>query len=134
MNKALAKEWLIKAWHNLSTAKLLYKVEHYTDIIAVDLHYACEKTMKSILAYQNKKIPKTHNLFEIHIETQETIDLKDNERLLEQISRYHIQESYPAFERNLPSRNEIKEVLEFTESLFERICDILSIEIKDVKK
>jgi len=56
MNDLAAKEWLTKSWHNLSTAQLLYKLNHYTDIIAVELHYSCEKSMKSILAYQNKKI------------------------------------------------------------------------------
>jgi len=127
MNEQAAKEWLKKAWHNLSTAQLLYKAEHYTDVIAVELHYACEKTMKSILAYQNKKILKTHNLFEIHLGILEIIDLKDYEKLLEQISKYHIEESYPVFDRQLPSREEMKEVLDFSYDLFKRVCNILNI-------
>jgi hypothetical protein len=45
MNEQSAKEWLIKSWHNLSSAKILHDVNHYTDIIAVDLHYACEKAL-----------------------------------------------------------------------------------------
>ena len=40
MNKASAKEWLEKAWHNLSGAKVLYDANHYSDIVAVELHYA----------------------------------------------------------------------------------------------
>jgi HEPN domain-containing protein len=58
MNVQASREWLIKSWHNLSTAQLLYGVNHYTDIIAVNLHYSCEKTLKSILAYQNRKSQK----------------------------------------------------------------------------
>ena len=133
MNKKSAKEWLIKAWHNLSTAQLLYKVEHYTDIIAVELHYSCEKTMKAILAYQNKKILKTHNLFEIHMNISEVLELKEYANLLEQISKYHIEESYPSFHRELPSRDELKEVLEFTQELFEKVCAILDIKNTEVK-
>jgi len=32
--------------------------------------------------------------------------------------------------RDLPSRDEIKEVLEFSKKLFDTVCDILDIEIK----
>jgi len=132
MNKQAAKEWLIKAWHNLSTAQLLYKVEHYTDIIAVELHYAVEKILKSFLAYENKKIPKTHDLVDIYILIKEYINLEDKKIFLDQITEYHIEESYPAFDRALPPREEIKEVLDFTEELFDNVCKILKIDIKEV--
>jgi HEPN domain-containing protein len=49
MNETSAKKWLEKAWDNLSTAQLLYNVEHYTHIIAVELYYYCEKSLKSFL-------------------------------------------------------------------------------------
>ncbi|MBD3807993.1 MAG: hypothetical protein IE880_04670 [Epsilonproteobacteria bacterium] len=49
MNEQAAKEWLVKSWHNLSTAQLLFDVNHYTDIIAVDLRYSCEKASNQIL-------------------------------------------------------------------------------------
>ena len=134
MNEQSAKEWLTKSWHNLSTAKLLYNANHYTDIIAVELHYSSEKTMKSILAFQNKKLPKTHKLFEIHLEIVEIIDLTEYVDLLEQISKYHIEESYPAFNRPLPSREEIKEVLDFAENLFTKVCDILKINKEEIMR
>jgi len=43
MNKTTAKEWLQKVWHNLSGARIFYNVNHYTDTIAVELHYTVEK-------------------------------------------------------------------------------------------
>ena len=134
MNKQAAKEWLTKSWHNLSTAILLYKAEHYTDIIAVEIHYSCEKTLKTILAYSNKKIPKTHSLIEISKEISLNIDLTDDLELLKQISRYHIEESYPAFDRALPPREEIREVLDFAKEIVYKAnlnCKINPIETKD---
>ena len=65
MNKATANEWLTKSWHHYSSGKVLYDAQHYTDTIAVDLHYAVELMLKSFLAYENKKIIKTHDLLEI---------------------------------------------------------------------
>jgi len=66
MNKTAAKEWLRKVYHDLKSAQILYEANHFTDSIGVDLHYAIEKSFKTFLAYQNKKIPKTHNLLELN--------------------------------------------------------------------
>jgi len=134
MNEQAAREWLIKAWHNLSTAILLYNANHYTDIIAVELHHACEKILKSLLAYGNKKIIKTHDLYEVYKIIQNSIDLNGDINLLDQISEYHIEESYPSFDRKLPPKEEIKEVLDFAEGLFEKVCDILEIDKYEVMK
>ena len=128
MNKNSAMAWIVKAWHNLSGAELFYKANHYTDVTAVELHYAVEKLLKSFLAYENKKIPKTHKLEDIYDSITKFINLEDDLDLLELISTYHIEESYPAFEKNMPSNSEIKEVLNFTNKLFEDVCKILNID------
>jgi hypothetical protein len=41
-------------------------------------------------------------------------------------------ESYPAFNRLLPTRDEIKEVMDFTQELFSRVCKILDIDKQEV--
>ena len=128
MNEQSAKKWLKKAWHNLSGAKILYEAGHYTDVIAVELHYAVEKILKTFLAYENKKIPKTHDLSELYKLTKKYIDLDDDLKLLEQISDYHIEESYPVFDNILPPKEEIKEVLDFANKLFDKVCKILEVD------
>lgn len=127
MNERAAKEWLKKAWHNLSGARLFYEANHYTDVTAIELHYAVEKVLKSLIAYQNSKIPKTHELVDISLLVRKYIDLGEEKYLLDQISSYHIEESYPQYDRKLPPREEIKEVLEFTEKLFDQVCVVLEI-------
>jgi len=133
MNEQAAKEWLKKAWHNLSGAKIFYTVNHYTDVTAVELHYAVEKILKSLIAYENNKIPKTHQLVDISLLIDNYINLEENKFLLDQISNYHIEESYPQYERELPSRKEIEEVLNFTIELFEKVCNILKIDKEELK-
>ena len=77
MNKTAAFEWLEKAWHHFSSGKLLYEVKHYQDTIGVDLHYGIEVMLKAFLAYENKKILKTHDLSNINELVSDNIDLKD---------------------------------------------------------
>jgi HEPN domain-containing protein len=133
MNDRLAKEWMKKAWHNLSTAQLLYDAHHYTDIIAVELHYAIEKSMKSFLAYESKKIPKTHDLIALYRINRSLLEFDEAEvELLIIATEYHIREAYPQFERSLPSREEIKEVLDFTEKFFDEVLITLNIKKADI--
>lgn len=135
MNKTSAKEWLNKAWHHFSSAKLLYEANHFTDVIAVDLHYAIEIMLKSPLAYENKKIIKTHDLIEVSgvIEKYINFDFEEK-KLLILVSIYHIRGSYPPRDKKMPSRDELKVVLKFAGDLFDKICNILDIEKNEVKK
>ena len=135
MNDASAREWLTKSWHDLSAAVLLCNVGHYTDTIAVELHYSIEKTLKSFLAYENRKIPKTHDLIELYSLVDNFIDIEDK-ALLSVATKYHTEESYPTFSRALPPKEEIKKVLDFALMLFGDVCKKLDInknEITDAK-
>lgn len=130
MNETSAREQLTKAWHHLSSAHVLYNIEHYTDVIAIDLHYSVEVLLKSFLAYENKQILKTHNLLEIHSYIIDTIDFDEYEKdMLRLITTYHIKESYPTPHRRLPPREEIQKILDFTDKLFDKVCTILKISI-----
>ncbi|MFZ2967875.1 MAG: HEPN domain-containing protein [Sulfuricurvum sp.] len=134
MNETAAKEWLTKAWHHYSSAALLYQVQHYTDVIAVDLHYAVEITLKSILAYENKKNLKTHDINELAKLLEENLSFSvDEERLMVVITTYHIKGSYPTPHRNLPPREEIKKVLAFADYLLDHVCTLLKISIDEIR-
>jgi len=134
MNETLGIEWLNKAYHHGSSAKVLYDAKHFTDVIGIDLHYAIEVTLKSILAYENKKIVKTHDLIELSLLLENKIIFDNDElKLLAITSTYHIRGSYPPKDRKLPSLEEIKTVLDFSIELFTRVCKILNIEEIKVK-
>ncbi len=134
MNETIGIEWLNKAYHHGSSAKVLYDAKHFTDVIGIDLHYAIEVTLKSILAFENKKIVKTHDLIELSLILENKINFNSDElELLALISTYHIRGSYPPKDRKLPSFEEIKTVLEFSVELFTKVCKILNIEEQKVK-
>jgi HEPN domain-containing protein len=134
MNKTAATEWLVKGWHHLSTAHILYQCNHYTDIIGVELHYSIEIFFKSILAYDNKQIKKTHELYDLYITVNDLVNLNDDEiALLLIATKYHILEAYPSPHKNLPSKDEIKKVLDLADWLFNHICKVVDIPIDDIK-
>jgi len=134
MNKTLAIEWLNKAYHHIGSAKILFDAKHFTDVIGIDIHYGVEVTLKSILAYENKKIIKTHDLIELKIILQDRIDFDEDElKLLATITTYHIRGSYPPKDKKLPSFEEIEKSLDFSLNLFDRVCSLLNIQKSEVE-
>jgi len=129
MNKTSAKEWLVIAFHDLQSAKILYEANHYTDSIGNDLQQSIEKILKAILAIENKKIPKSHDLLEVYENIKNKIKFEDDDFLiLAKATEYHKEDRYPNPNYSLPPREEIKEVLDFTAKLFDRVCGILEID------
>ena len=96
------------------------------------MHYAIEKSLKTYLAYHNEKIPKTHNLPELYERVIDHIEIDDSD-ILYVANTYHIEMSYPQYERNLPSREEVREVLEFSEKLFYKVVKSLDIDLEEIK-
>ena len=64
-NKTYALEWIEKSYHDLDSANILSESSHYTDTIGYLYHQSIEKVFKSIIAFQNNPINKTHNLIVI---------------------------------------------------------------------
>ena len=127
-NKIYAIEWLNKAYHDLDSANILSSSGHYTDTIGYLYHQSMEKIFKSIIAYQNQSIPKTHNLIELSELLDEYFDFNEDELiLLAKITTYCTKQRYPSIDKKLPSKDEIMQVQEFAIYLFDKVCDILDI-------
>ena len=128
-NKTYAKEWLMFSKKNLDTAKLLYEVNHYEDIIGIELQQSLEKLLKSIFANENIKIPKDHDLVKLYYSIEKFLPLEEDEVIYLRIATdYYKEDRYPNPNYSLPPRDEIKEVLDFIEKLFDKVCNILEIE------
>ncbi|MDK9693918.1 MAG: HEPN domain-containing protein [Sulfurimonas sp.] len=127
-NKTYAQEWLMFAIKNLSTAKLLYNANHYEDIIGIELQQALEKMLKAIFANENIKIQKDHDLLKIYYTIEKYLKIEENEVVLLKIATdYYKEDRYPNPNYSLPPREEIEEILDFTQRLFERVCNVLEI-------
>ena len=134
-NKSLAGEWLKKAYHDLRSAQILYDAGHFTDTIGSDLQQAMEKSLKAFLAYENKKIKRTHDLVDIYKLIESYIQFNEAQiRILAIATDYYTEDKYPVADCMLPERKEIKEVLDFATDLFARVCQALEISKTDVEK
>lgn len=135
INKTHAKEWLEKAYHDLDSANILFVSGHYTDTIGYLYHQSVEKLYKSLIAFKNEPIVKTHNLVELNELLDEIFDLNEDDIMTLSITTtYYTKQRYPSINKILPSKNEIKKVKELSIYLFKKVCTILEIDISEVTK
>ena len=125
-NRQSAQEWLEIARHDLAAASLLYKNDHYTDTIGFLLQQSIEKMLKAILAFHDKRIRKSHDLVEIYSLVKDYLVIDNFElEYLEAATTYYVENRYPNAYQTLPSREEIKEILDFSYLLIKKINNLL---------
>ena len=134
VNKTHAKEWLEKAYHDLDSANILFVSGHYTDTIGYIYHQSIEKIYKSIIAFENNPILKTHNLIELNEILEGYFNLNEDEiMILSLVTTYHTKQRYPSIHKTLPTKEEIKKVKELAIYLFNKVCKILDINKEELK-
>ena len=126
-NKTYAKEWLEFAKRNQETAEILFEKDHYTDIIAIEIHQTIEKIFKTVLAYNGVRIPKTHDLIKLFELCNKYIELPEElfDDLLV-ISDYYETERYPVPKYNMPDKSEIENKLAIAVNLFEKVKSFIN--------
>ena len=121
-NKAYALEWYVIAHRNLETAQLLHQVNHFTDVIAIDLHQALEKGLKAIYAFNGTSIPRIHSLPLLFDYASKWIDLSNIpiEKIIT-ISDYYESDRYPGPKYFMPSSDEISQNIILTAKILAQI-------------
>ncbi len=123
-NSYILEEWLEKASHDLSAAKLLLKEKHYPDIIAFHIHQALEKYLKAYLIYLGLIPRKTHDLTKLLQEiSAKDSSLKKHEDICLKVDEYYIEARYPLDSPQDYSYNELAQSLNETETIINIIKD-----------
>jgi HEPN domain-containing protein len=126
-NKLYANEWLALADKNLKTADLLFREDHFTDVIGIEIQQALEKTFKALLAYNNIQIEKTHDLIKLHDINEEFIVLSpQNHELLDIITDYYLANRYPGPNYSMPSMHEIEAALKLAHQIYSVVNEFIN--------
>lgn len=121
-NKIYANEWLNLSEKNLETARLLLRENHFTDIIAIEIHQTIEKAFKAVLAFHGLKIQRTHSLPFLYNLINPFLLLPDvTLEELVVISDYYETEKYPGPNYFVPNRSEIENQFLTTEKIYKTI-------------
>ncbi len=121
-NKPYAIEWLEISKRNLDTAILLFSHNHYTDVIAIDIHQTLEKAFKAVYAYYGISIPRTHALLPLFEFVKTKIEISEvniDDILI--ISDYYETDRYPGPKYFSPSNEETNVNLDVAKRIFNAV-------------
>ena len=136
MSIEIAREWIKASSSDLRTISKIIDDEYLTHIVAFHAQQSIEKSLKAYLAFKSKKIPKVHKLQTLFDLTE--IEFLINEDTLQLLDKLYIESRYPGDMGLLPYGNptieDAQEFHDFVENIFEKICQILDIDISEIIK
>jgi HEPN domain-containing protein len=129
--QAEIRKWLIKARHDLGSARRLMEGdEPYLDTAVYHCQQAAEKALKALLTYHDVSFEKTHDLTELLALSAKADPALDRWRIVAQeLTPYAVRFRYPGDVLE-PSRSEAEQALQHAQALVDFIWRLLPKEVK----
>jgi len=135
MANAQAREWLKSGYDDLRIIEYIINDEKLTHLVAFHAQQTVEKTIKSVLEYEGKKIPKVHKLQ--HLISKIEIKPEIDENMIEILDELYIDSRYPGDLGLLPDGKptiaDAKTFYHFAQNFFDEVCQILGIELPETR-
>ncbi len=115
---SVAKEWLKAAQDDLILLEDIKNNTHITNLIAFHSQQVIEKSLKALLEYQHKKVPRTHKLQHL----VDVAEIEVNDTLIQILDELYIDARYPSelglLPEGKPSLEDAREFYEFAVQVF----------------
>ncbi len=131
------KEWLKLAYADVLTCGEIKDNSILTNMMAFHAQQAVEKSLKSLLAFHKRKIPKTHSLNNLFELCREYIDVPDEE-IVNVLDELYIESRYPGdmgiLPNGKPTLSEANEFYIFAKDFFSDVCKLLGVGENEIKE
>lgn len=128
--------WLKSAYSDLIVIEEIIDNDYVTHMTAFHSQQSIEKSLKAILEFNNKIVPKKHDLLLLKDLTHEYLNIVE-ENILEDLNELYIESRYPnhfgLLPHGKPTKDEAIRFYSFANTLFDRICALLNISMGDIK-
>jgi HEPN domain-containing protein len=129
----MAKEWLKAVNNDILTIQEVIHNEHLSSIVAFHSQQAIEKSFKAIIANDNIKIPKQHDLIKLYNLINKELELDDNElNILDILNQLYIDSRYPGsfglLPNGKPTIDDAKEFYKLSNDIFNIVCKLLNVD------
>ncbi len=135
MNRNMAKEWLLAARDDLMAIEELSDNVLLTHISSFHAHQALEKSLKAVIEYNQKKVPKTHDLVLLISEIPEFFNDYDQDTI-DVLNKLYVDSRYPGdmglLPNGKPSAEDVSLFHTFAYDIFNTACEITNIDIKKI--
>ncbi len=129
MNKNMAFEWLKSASDDLKLIEEIIHNDYFTHMVAFHSQQSVEKSLKALLEYNNRKIPKKHDLILLKSQVSDLLEIVEDD-ILDSLNRLYIETRYPGdlglLPNGKPDIEDAKVFYEFAKSIYKKVESILS--------
>ena len=131
----MAIEWLKSVYSNLLTIEQIIGDEFLTHIVAFHSQQAIEKSLKSILEFQTKNVPKIHKLQTLIDSIN--LNLNVNDEVIQLLDKLYIDSRYPGdfglLPYGKPTLKDAQEFYDVAKEVFYKVCEILDVKEEDLQ-
>jgi len=137
MSLIFAKEWMKAAYDDICVLHEIIRNPYLTNVVAFHAEQAIEKSLKALLLFMGKDVPKIHSLNKL-------LKICEDKLVCEQIDtgnkldKLYIDSRYPAdlglLPYGKPTLEDAKEFYEFAQSIFDAVCAILGIDKNELQR
>ena len=129
MTKAMALEWLESANDDLMLVSSIIEQAELTHLAAFHSQQSVEKSLKAVLEFHNKTVPKKHDLLVLKDMVSDYFEL-DDEDMLETLNGLYIDSRYPGnlglLPNGKPTIEDGKDFFEFAENVVQKIKKLIT--------
>ena len=130
--KELATAWLQASYSDLVVIKEIVHNDFLSHMVAFHSQQSIEKSFKALLEFYTNRVPQKHDLILLAELVSQYIDV-DNEDILEDLNELYIDSRYPnsfgLLPNGKPTLENAKEFYLFADDIFDRVCEILGVEL-----
>jgi HEPN domain-containing protein len=123
MNREVAEEWLKSASSDLETISEIIGNGNLTHVVAFHSQQCIEKSLKALLEWQGKEVPKTHSIVRLAFLLRDKIRIDGD--LADELDKLYINSRYPGdmglLPEGKPSVSKAGEFYEAARGLYARI-------------
>ena len=129
-------EWLKAAKDDIYVLDDIIDNVHLTNMIAFHAQQSIEKSLKAVIAFKEMNIPRIHSLNRLF--NVVNIDLEIDIEIVNKLDKLYIDSRYPGdmglLPYGKPTMDDAKEFYDFANNIFNRVCEILEVDINEVTK
>ncbi|NOQ29807.1 MAG: HEPN domain-containing protein [Helicobacteraceae bacterium] len=135
MKKDISKEWLKASVDDLKIISRIIDMEELSHMIAFHSQQSIEKSFKALLEYQNKRVPKQHDLLKLQELIKSDLNV-NNDDLLDTLNELYIDSRYPGelglLPYGKPTIDDANKFYTFAQDVMSKVCKILNIDENEI--
>jgi len=128
------EEWIKAANDDLILLNDIIENKNITHLIAFHSQQVVEKTLKAYIEYKHDRVPKIHKLQSLV--DMIDLDFQKDDDLIQVLDTLYIESRYPGdmglLPYGKPTLKDAKEFYEFAQEVFNKVCKILNLSIKEL--